>query len=454
MYRELAFQPEREQPMKRIISLMMIVFLCCALPMGAMAADRHGFITIGDFSDSTVSFGFEPEGTVLVYNNEVYAAPDYEEVWPGSDIYVPVYLWDDDFSSASDKDIKNNNVSLSWRSNFSERYIDDVTLVDGKKAKVDGLESGTYAKIEVNDEYSGSGTYLVQVDLALSVNRMSYPETLTTLQIGLVNREISIDRDSVYAAQSPTQFYAMRRYRGKATFDFGDRIMYNATVDKGTRYYLNLDRTADTEIEGRYPDAHLEFYNFLGDRDTFYDEGELKIPINRSRFTAKGESKPTVFVYRVNGTTLTSLDERSLSFDSKKNILTIHTDTLEQYLLSSQPLHKQVEGEDDDIIYTGYATDDVEEPATSTSTASSSRVSSYVQPPDTGGLPDDDEPPLPEKPTVTSTAATASTTINAANSSAENPETSDVPLAPIVVCGVFSAGLAIYGWRKGWQKRT
>jgi hypothetical protein len=243
----------------------------------------------------------------------------------------------------------------------------------------------------------------------------------------------------------------MRHYRGNASFDFGDRVIYDATVDKATRYYLNLDRTADTEIENQYPDAHLEFYNFLGDRDTFSEEGELKIPINRSSFTAKGESKPTVFVYRVDGTTLTSLDERSLSFDGKKNILTIHTDTLEQYLLSSQPLHKQVEGEDDNIIYTGYAPDDVEEPTTS-STTSSGASSSYVQPPATGGLPDD-EPPLPEEPTVTNTAATASTTINAANGSAENPETSDVPLAPIVACGVFSALVALYGWRKGWQKK-
>jgi hypothetical protein len=440
--------------MKRILSLMMIFLLCFALPVGASGNAYRGFSTIGDFSGSAISFGFMPETTVLVYNSEAYTEPDYDEIWPGSDIYVPVYVWDEDMSPASDKDIKNNNVSISWKSNFSERYIDNVTLVDGKKAKVDGLESGIYAKIEVVDAFSGTGALVVQVDLALSVNRVSYPETLTTLQFDLVNREVSIDRNTVYAAQSPTQFYAVRNYGGKASFDFGDRIIYNGTVQKGNRYYLNLDRTADEEIADQYPDAYLEFYNFLDERDTFAAEGELKIPIDRRDFTARGETKPTVFVYQMDGTTLTSLDERTLGFDGKKNILTIYTDTLENYLLSSQPLHKQVEGEDDNIIYAGYATDDVTEPEAST-------ASSYVQSPETGGTPD--EPPLPEEPiaapattaapTVSPLAATGSVTITAANISAENPTTSDIPLAPIVACGLFSGVVIVYGWRRGWQKK-
>jgi hypothetical protein len=360
--------------MKRLFALALSLLLCLTLPVAAFAREYRGFSTIGNYSGSSAAFGFEPDATVMVYNNELYDEPDYEEIWPGADIYVPVYLLGaEDIAPATDKDIKNYTVSISWKSTASGRYIDDVTLVNGKKAKIDGLESDIYAKIEVNNAFTGNTAMLIQVDLVLSVNRVSYPETLTTLKFDLVNREVNIDRDTVYAAQSPTQFYAMRHYGGNATFDFGDKILYNATVKKATRYYLHLDRTEQEDIASRYPDAHLEFYNFQGTRDSFHAKGKLQIPIVRSKFTAKGESKAKVFVYQIDGDKLLALDEKTISFDSKKNILTINTKSLEQYVLSSQPLHKQIaQGEDDSVLYTGYATDDVSEPSGTAKTSGTS----------------------------------------------------------------------------------
>jgi hypothetical protein len=464
--------------MKRIFSLMMILLLCFALPAGASPGGFRGFTTIGGYSDSNISFAFEPDFTVLVYNNEVEPAPNFGEIWPDSDIYVPVYVWDEAPAPASDKDIKNNDVTLSWKSTGDGQYIDDVTLVNGKKAKIEGLGNNIYAKIDLGDDFSGRTPELVRVDLALSVNRVAYPETLTILKFNLVNREIKINRNTVYAAQSPTQFYAMKHYGGRATFDFGDNITYNATVQKGRRYYLNLDRTPDEEIQEQYPDAYLEFYNFRGERDTFTTQGQLKIPIDRAAFTAKGETKARVFAYRVQGVELTALDEESLGFNGKKDILTIHTNILESYLLSNEPLHMEVEDESDRIIYTGYALDDINEPvddatasstaassasasstaavtaasstaATDSSSASSSDESTRVLPESiatyTGFL--TDGPPVSEEPKVTTMAITAT------NRSAENPETSDIPLAPIVACGLFSGSVVIYGWRRGWQKR-
>lgn len=425
--------------MKRILSFLLAAVIVLILPVAATAArEPRGFTTIGNFSGSKVSFGFEPDYTVTVYNKEVEDDPDYEEIWPGMDIYVPVYILGasgQNNTHASEKDIKSNEVSLSWKSKTGERYIDDVTLVDGKKAKIAGLDGGMYAKISMVSEYSSRSAMPVYVDLVLSVNRLSYPETLTTLKLDIVNREVNIDRDTVYAAQSPTQFYSMRHYAGKATFDFGDKVTYNATVEKGARYYLHLDRTEDEAFAAMYPDAYLEYYNFRGDRDSFPSTGTLNVPVKRANFTPKGEDKAQVFVYEVQDGNLKALDERVLDFDGKKNILTIRAKSLGYYILSDRALHKEVDHRDEDIIYTGYASqnagtaDDMPTEETGGGGSGGSGSSSGVnENPETGG-----------------------DTINASNPSADNPSTSDTPLLPIVTLGMLSGGLALIGWKRGWH---
>ncbi|MDL2234508.1 hypothetical protein LJC63_13160, partial [Ruminococcaceae bacterium OttesenSCG-928-L11] len=337
--------------MKRLhIHKWLAVLLALAMVWGGAvpAFAYDGILRWGDYSDTKQAFAFEPSEMVLVYNGEAYLDVDFETIWPGSDLYIPVYTYDNsddapddnDPVAASDKDIKNHSVTVSYKASMGDQYISGVELVNGKKAKVKGLESGVYAKISFNTDYTGSAHTTIKMSIVLSVKKASCPETLTSMQMSMINRQVNIDRDTIYTAQSPIQFYAMKQYGGGATFDFGSNVKYEATVAKGKRYYLNLDRSAQSAIADMYPDAYIEYFNFIGDRDTFEKTGKLQIPINRAKFTPKGTTKAQVFVYEVQKNKLVSLNESVLSFDAKKNILTLKTKTLNNYILVNQALFK------------------------------------------------------------------------------------------------------------------
>lgn len=341
------------KPLQRITGLILAVILSALMPLSVFA---KGFIS-GGYSDSRVAFAFEDYETVVVYNGDVYDEPDYEEIWPGSYIYVPVYAYEEegDFHIATDKEIKDNQVTLSYKVLQGEKYVDAITLVDGKKEKINGLEAGTYAKITINTLHTGIGRTELNLKMVLSVKKIAYPLTQVELDASLYNKTVDLRENTVYSAQSPTQYYAINKFNGTPTFDFGGGIEYTAKVSSKSRYYMNLDKTDQPDITRQFPDAYLEYYNFKGDLDAFSSTGSLEIPVTRAKFTVDKEAGATVYAYEIIGNKLHTLRSDIASFDSVKNILTIKTESLGNYVLSSTALTHDIDTEGEQVLYSGYS---------------------------------------------------------------------------------------------------
>ena len=352
---------------KKFLSCMMCAALCIGLTTPALARGT-GFSDVGGYSDSKMEYTFMVEDSIMVFSKD--ADPDFtylDEVYSGSSLYVPIGVCDTTANDpvevvATDKNIKNDSVQLSYKVLQGYDYVSNVTLVSGKKEKITGLPAGSYAKVEFTNDYLPLTKTRVSVRLVLSVNGVSYQDTGVTYNCNLLNRSENISKNSVYGALVPSQFKVSSNYRGEATFDFGNNIKYTGRVLPGRKYYLNLDRTVNLALDEMYPDAYMEFYNFKGDNDTFASVGKLEIPVNKAKFKEK-KTQSQVYAYELVGDRLTALTKNDLTYDSQAGKLILETQTLGSYVLSSRALMKNIsDSSEEDILRSGYADDLDDEP--------------------------------------------------------------------------------------------
>lgn len=423
--------------MKKPATALLGLALALALTVSAHAA-KTGFLGVGNYSESNASYGFETMGTEVVFNGEI-VYNDYDEIYPGSTIYIPIHKQDEDWntSHAGEKDIKSDKVEISHKALKNGKYIESVTIVDGKKEKITGLDSGAYAKIKVSDEYSSTGETIVDLKLVLSVNRISYQETEVNLAFGMENRKVLIDSSTVYGAQLPTLFEAASRFNGEVTFDMGGGIRYTAWVRQRTEYVVDYSPAVNEAISEMYPDGYLQFHNFRGDKDTFANTGKLELPIDKNKFKGT-DGKPTVFAYQINGQNLTALGGDTVSYDSKTSILTIRTKTLGEYVLSSRSLMRQVEaGDDEAVLQTGYAAEQVP-------SQPQSQIPPQSQAPSTPQTPPTSLPTTP----APAPAPTGTGGINASNVSGNNPLTGENPCLPLAMTALLLGGATALAARR------
>lgn len=418
--------------LKRIIPVVLSVIY---LSFAVYAADEVlGFDPDeGHLTETANEYFFSGAEAIIVDNKEVFTDPIYSAIVAGSDVYLPIYVYPDGGRTsvqATDKMIKTDNVTISSKVLVGKDYVGNIELVDGKKLKLKGVKAGAYARIPLVSNYDKTGRSLVTLRLVLSVNDVTYERTQVSLKCKVMNRETEIDKNSVYGAKTPAQFHVHRDYSGEVTFDFGGNIKYTAKVKAGKTYYLNLSKEPAAEIKEMYPDAYLEFYNFLGDRDTFSSTGTLEIPVNRSKLSKKGTA-PSLYVYRVDGKSLTALGSGSVSFNSKTDKLSVHTKTLGSYVLSNVPLLKEISGAPDgDILKSGYA--DVnyspDPQALSLQEASSGQPTSSAALPALSSGSDDGYVPEESAGLIPNNNPSMGLAINTANKSSDNPSTSDTAM--------------------------
>lgn len=357
--------------MKRMIGLLLAVSLCVALilPASAATSNTQGFDDYGGYTDTKIEYSFLIDKSALVYGGDVDLGFDYEDdFFAGSAVYIPLGAYDTEATGdsgetiATDKQIKNDKVTLSYKLLRGEQYVESVTLVSAKKEKLKDLPAGMYAKIQYSGDYISFTSTNIAVRLVLSVAGVSYPDTTVTFRCNLINRAESITENTVHGALTPVQFKVGRSFNGTPTFDFGEGVRYTVKVKANDRYYLNLDRSENAALKKMYPDSYLEFYSFKGAYDTFPQIGTLEIPINESKFKEK-KTGAQLYVYELNGNTLKAL-KNTVSYNPKTKKLTIRTKSLNSYVLSSRALMKNVDkNADEDILRSGYASE--EEPSTS-----------------------------------------------------------------------------------------
>lgn len=342
--------------LKKIISVILAVLLCTPVIASAEAL-FYGFEDAGGTTETTNAYYLEVYEAVLVENNETYTKFDYEGIYAGGYILLPLKVYVGTSKSpvpVTDKMIKNDKLSFSYKVMRGTQYVDELTIVDGKKLKLPDVPAGAYVKIPFKNEYPMEGRTTISIQFVLAVNGITYQYTQTTLNCRVKSYVTNIRRNSVYGAKSPSLFKVDSRYSGEATFDFGDEIKYTAKVKKNGVYFLNLSREPNADIVAMYPGAYLDFYSFIGKQNTFSSTGKLEIPIDISKLGKKGEP-PSLYVYRIDGSTLTSLSTGVVAFDGKAGKLTVNTKTLDSYVLSNQPLGRTVTAAESDIIKSGYA---------------------------------------------------------------------------------------------------
>lgn len=367
--------------MKKLLGCILaaVMLVSVSMPTQAYMYDWYRWQDWFDYDGAytptrKTQYRFMADGSQLVFAKEI--EDDFHTAFPsivfaGSDVYLPIAALepgtgdDDDGGEtkesleeqiATDKQIKNDNVSISYKvMQGGEGVVDDVTLVSAKKEKLKELPAGMYAKIELADDHISLARVRVAVRLVLSVNGISYQETAVTFRCELQNRVEMIARNSVYGALMPTQFHTTY-YSGEVTLDFGDKVRYTSKVAPRSRYYLNLSRLQYEELKAMYPDGYMECYSFLGGHDKFEAVGTLQIPINLSKFKEK-KTNAEVYIYTVQGKTLTALDLTGASYDRATETVSIRTNQLHNYILSSRPLLKDVTDDQFNILRSGYAED-------------------------------------------------------------------------------------------------
>lgn len=422
--------------MRRAIILFLAV-LAAAWPLSVYAAT--GFSGWNGGTGTERSYYMDTDGAFLIYNKELAEYVDPDEIYAGSDLYIPLMVepQDADAAIATAKQVKDDEVSLSFKALRGENYVGDAEIIDSKKLKRNDIPAGSYIRIPFLTNYDGAEPATVRVQVVLSVHGVSYQDTRMTFECKLVNRAEEIDSNSVYGAKKPTLLKVSRSYRGDATFDFGNNIKYTVGVKPSQRIYLNLSREPNETVAAMYPGAYLDFYSFLGESDKFDEAGELQIPIDRQKFTPK--NGPTaVYVYRVKGETLESIGTDQLFYNRQKSVLTMLTPSLDEYVLSNQALMKTV-NEEDDILRSGYA---------QTPEGSLQDVGSTAEPGTQQITPAETQQPQAQQaaPTAGENPPTGGGPINAANHSSENPATGGGPGAPVAAAAALAliAGLRIF----------
>ncbi len=333
--------------MKQRFTVVLLAALLLVAPLPAYAAGE-GVGGRRDFAHANRPYGFLHDDFKIVYNGEI-SWEWLDEVYAGSAIYVPIGIEneEDDTSpsggssreeipvatAATDRNIKDDGVEVSWKATRGAEYVTGVTIVDARREKIDGLPAGAYAKIQTTDNFNSIGKTRVSVVAVLSVNDISYQETEVIYNFSLTNRLVYIDSNSVYGARLPTMFQADYGYSGRATFDMGGGVKFNTYVNSEERYVIAHTTEPDEVLEKRYPDAELEFHIFNGDNDTFAAAGTLEIPLNRRRFT-DDDDRLSLYVYRgVAG-------ERAaeVPYAIEGDTIVIATQTLDDYVLSNMNL--------------------------------------------------------------------------------------------------------------------
>lgn len=368
---------------KRVLTILLALLLCAPLTANAASDDNaYGFDDVGSTTDTANEYYIETASVVTIRYNELEEDPDYTAIYAGSTMYIPVYVYTAGKSPsvmATAKQISTDKVEVITKAIAGGEYIGDISFVDGKKLKNSGLAAGTYIAVPFATIYPMLSKSRIKLTFVLSVNGVSYQDTRTTLLCSLINRDEYIDKNSVYGVETPVKFTVGNHYNGEVTFNFGSNIKYTAKVKAKEKFFLALDRQTNTAITGMYGGSgmYLDFYSFPGDKDKFSYSGKLDIPIDRSKLTvksssgsssksAKGSSSSSsssssppiesLYVYKISGNTLTALSGKQISFNVKTNVLSIYTNTLDDYVLSNQPLKKEVDtSSQSGILKSGYA---------------------------------------------------------------------------------------------------
>ncbi len=157
---------------RRVASAFVAALLLLAAPLPAYAAGE-GIDGPADYANANKPYGFMHGDTQIVYNGEI-SWQWLDEVYAGSAIYVPIGILneeednsssqeEEEASAATDKDIKNDKVEVSWNATRGGEYVTGVTIVDARKEKIEDLPTGAYAKIQLTENFNSIGKTRVTV---------------------------------------------------------------------------------------------------------------------------------------------------------------------------------------------------------------------------------------------------------------------------------------------------
>jgi hypothetical protein len=408
--------------------------LCAALVLLMQTGAFASFYESGDYSSSVgpYEFRFEPDDAVLVYYGEGFYYP-YDDVWVGSELYVPVYC-DEDDELATMEQVEEADAGVTYK---ATRMVDGVELVDVPEDFNELLDPGVYARVTFSDDYPEISGTSMDVKLILTVDGVADQDTMAAFRDELKNPVVDLHRNSAYTATRPTVFRT-DRYSGEAVFDFGDNIHYNAVVERDSRYFMKLDRSEIVSLSQMYKKAYLEYYDFVGEHDGSLRDGEIEIPVDREDFRPKRNAQPQIYVYRYTNGNLTAMDASEVSFDSRLDVVKIKTNDPETYILAAEPLLEEVDESPNEILKVGYQENENAEPPLEPSAPEAPPEDPGIPPPPVQG--DADNP------------ATGGDDINVTNQGSENPSTSDSRVIwPVSLLAVASSGALVKLSRKGKQ---
>lgn len=340
--------------MKKLVSVLTVVFLICTLCVPAFALSDEPLDNIES------AYGTNYGEIYALYPDKAYDSKGKEiksnnEVSSGSSIFYPIVVKDEDnknwYFATSLSDIRDVNVRLSKIT--GSKFIDGAEIVSKNLKDLtdkSGSEVGKVRCVEVKlKDYYGSKT---EQDIAFDIQlreRSSivfdsgdYSVVPTDFYVG----QEADQPDSEKTTDSPTG-YSGRMSGGLLKFTINDNtrvvkldefdgkdvdsilitggnIDFTYEVDASDQkpLYLQVNDKADVDISDKYIDDDLYFINFPG--EPFFDH------LGTFSYAVPDPDKK-YYMYQINGKNLEEVDAR---YDRDTECLVFKTRTLGSYVIS------------------------------------------------------------------------------------------------------------------------
>jgi len=349
-----------------ILKKLLVVFFALAIMLAMPLTAAAVFLGTNEFTDSPsgrFAFGEESE-SYFVFGGVIDDDMDLFEMRPGSAIFIPLIMEEDngDYFIPNERQVRDANITLSYGVTRGEQLVQSVEIIDSRRDRITDMDPGMYVRIQLANHPSGVGAQDIRVRLALNVNRVFFPYSELEIEMRMVNRAVTLDRETVYGAQTPTLFEAASDFSGQVSFDMGGGVRFTGWVNPQQQVLIDYTSEAIGAIADAHPGATLLFRRFLGGGANFSGNGTLEIPVNPQSFVGESGS-PELFVYQIfrGSYNLVEIPESALHLDIAAGRLSIQASSLGEYVISNQPLQASIAS--DTGILQGGTTEAVEIPA-------------------------------------------------------------------------------------------
>lgn len=215
-------------------------------------------------------------------------------------------------------------VPSNWKlsvDNQSSSTIDDIRW---HLSTEPSGENYLYVMVIFSEILEGTEQYVLNCNVCIEDTQTALRSNSISLTGSFENRSVEALPDRLNVISTPATVFATQNYNGEQlNFQIDQDVSFaGTTLNHGQTLYINLNRNYDSQFANKAKQFDLQFYNFLGNQDSFASPGNLSLP-------ATGQE---AYVYEITGGAPTLLVS---NYDDEAGVVSITTESLGSYVVSN-----------------------------------------------------------------------------------------------------------------------